>query len=116
MTLVTLQQAKDHLRLTTPEGHPTDGDLTLKVNAAEGAILNWLQKSAAGVTASAPWVDPDSTPPNVQAAVLLLVAEFWRFRGDDVGGALYSQARDPGEDLPRVVIGLLRRYTDPVLA
>lgn len=40
--LVTLEQAKDHLRVDTDDG---DADLALKINAASNAILNYLGRT-----------------------------------------------------------------------
>lgn len=116
MTLVTLQEVKGHLRLTTADGSPGEADLTLKTEGAEAAVLRWVRKSGFGSTNAEAWTDATSTPADVKAAVLLMLTDLWRFRGDDVGAAIYSAPRNPGEDLPPVVIGLLRRYTDPVLA
>lgn len=40
--LVTLEQARDHLRIDTEDG---DNDLTLKIHAASNAVLNYMKKS-----------------------------------------------------------------------
>jgi hypothetical protein len=113
LPLVTLTQAKGHLRLTTPDGHPSDADLQLKVDAAIAWVQRYVGRSAAGVAASAEWVDTDSTPPDVQAAILIQLGQFDRFRGDDLDGA--TPALDV-QDAPPVVVSLLRRFCDPVQA
>jgi len=41
--LVTLQEGKDHLRLTTPAGDAGDPDLQLKLDAAEAIIVDYLK-------------------------------------------------------------------------
>jgi len=116
VTLVTLQEVKLHQRLTFADGSPQDADVTLKADGAEQAVLRWVRKSTFGNSNALLWTSPSTTPADVKAAVLLMFSDLWRFRGDDVGAAIYAAPRNAGEDLPPVVIGLLRRYTDPVLA
>ena len=41
--LVTLTQAKAHLRITMPDGDPGDVDLQFKLDQAEAVILNYLK-------------------------------------------------------------------------
>lgn len=112
---VTLAQAKAHLRITTPAGHIDDPTLQLKLDGAEAAIRRFVAKSEYGLSNVLLWTDPESTDPDAIAAILIQLGELYRFRGDDPGGAVYSQARNPGEDLAPAVIGLLRRLTDPVI-
>jgi hypothetical protein len=114
--MVTLAQAKAHLRITTPDGDPDDADLQLKLDAATAAIRRYVARSDYGQTFVDQWLDPTTTDPDAQAAVLLQLGELWRFRGDDPGSINYSPARDPGSDLSPVVVGLLRRFTYAVLA
>lgn len=114
--LVDKATAKQHLRLTVADGSPQDAELEHKLRAAEDIIIDYVSRNEPGATAAATWTTPDATPPRAQEAVLMMVAEFWRFHGDDVGAAIYSAGRNANEDLPPVVMGLLRRFTDPVLA
>lgn len=111
--LVEFEAVKAHLRITTTT---EDADLQLKTDAAEAAIVRYVSKSANGKTVVETWTDPTATPKDVQIAVLFQVAEFYRFRGDDPGAAIYSAGRDFDHDLSPVVLGLLRRFTDPVIA
>jgi hypothetical protein len=113
---VTLQQAKDHLRLTTPEGHVDDPDLQLKLDAAEAAILRFIARTAAGSALVDGWLDDADAPADLVHLVLVQCGEFWRFRGDDPGAINYSPTRNAGEDFSPVVLGLLRRFGDPVIA
>jgi hypothetical protein len=113
--LITLVQAKAHLGITTPPGDVDDPMLQLKVDAAQMVILNYVGRTAYGLGVAALWTDPDETPADVQHAALIMFAEFFRFRGDDPDFASDRPIRNPDQDLPPVVLGLLRRYGDPVL-
>jgi hypothetical protein len=106
---LTLAQAKDHLRLTTPDGDPSEADLTLKLVAAEQVILTYLSTSAYWAPIVAAW-DAATLPADVQAAMLLELGELYRFRGDEKD----TPARDP--DLAPAIVGLLRRWRDPAVA
>jgi hypothetical protein len=114
--LVEKADAKQHLRLTVADGHPLDGELDQKLAAAEAAIVDYVSRNEPGKTLVTAWTTPATTPPNVQAAVLLVLGELWRFHGDDPGAASSMPARDPSMDFQPAVLGLLRRFTDPVLA
>jgi hypothetical protein len=75
--LVTLQQAKDHLQLPTmAAGHPDEADLQLKLDQAEAIILDFLAAKA-----DPAWT-PATVPPQVTAAILLLLGGLYRHRGD----------------------------------
>lgn len=76
--LVTLVQAKAHLRITLPPGDPGDVDLQLKLDQAEALILNYLSTGA-----DAAWVSPATVPGPVSAAILLLLTHLFENRGDD---------------------------------
>jgi hypothetical protein len=118
--LVAFASAKRHLRMTWLDDDPDyadeKADLELKVLGTEAAILRYVDRSAGGRVHTVFWLDPTTTPADVQAAVLIQLGEYWRFRGDDAGAVIYSQGRDPGDDFAPAVVGLLRRYCDPVLA
>lgn len=94
--LVTLQQAKDHLRIDTTDG---DTDITAKVRAASAAIVRYL-KEPVFWTDSSGQIEIDSAgvavdvPEDVQLATLLLVGYFDRQRDEDEAGS-YAEARLP---------------------
>jgi hypothetical protein len=114
--LVDKAEAKRHLRLVVPDGHPLDLELTHKLRAAEAAVVDYVSRNEPGTTAVQGWTDPTVTPANVQSAVLLVLGELWRFHGDDPAAAVSAPARDPATDFQPAVLGLLRRFTDPVIA
>jgi hypothetical protein len=114
--LVDRAAAKAHLRILTPDGDPTDLDFDQKLAAAEDHVLDYVSRNEPGTTLALEWTSPDLTPARVQAAVLIVLADLWRFRGDDPGAEALGPGRDPSTDLPRAAMGLLRRFTDPVLA
>ena len=125
--VVTLTQARAHLRLPEPldEGGsppivesppvaPTPPvsdpvDLQLKLDAATAIVLDYCTAYSAEVTAA--WT-PESAPTPVQIAVLTLLAELWRFRGDDE----HAQPGQARGCLSLAVTSLLARFHDPVLA
>lgn len=111
---VTLAQAKAHLRLATPPGAPDDADVQEKLDAAEAAILRYVERSPAGAALVQEW--GGTAPADLRAAVLLQLGELWRFRGDDPATLALAPARDPATDFAPGVLGLLRRFGDPVLA
>lgn len=116
--LVTLQQAKDHLRIDTDDG---DADLELKIHGASGAVLNYLKGANRLVQEvdgdGNPVVDADGLPVyteqvlfEVQAAVLLLLGYLYKDRDNDKDHE-YEQGF-----LPRPVTALLYPLRDPALA
>ena len=111
VTLVTLDEGKAHLGITTPPLHVDDPMLQLKLDAAQQFVAHYVGRTAAGLALVATWTGPDATPFEIKAAILILFAEFWRFRGDDPDGP----QRWADTDAPPVVLGLLRRYGGPVL-
>lgn len=113
--LITLAIGKQHLGILTPPGHVDDPILQLKLDAAQMVILNYVGRTAVGLALTVLWTDPDETPADVQAATLIIFAELYRFRGDDPDFASDRAQRWADTDLPPVVLGLLRRYGDPVL-
>ena len=54
---VSLAAAKTHLRIATAPGHPDDPDVQEKLDAAEAAILRYVERSPAGAALVAGWVD-----------------------------------------------------------
>ena len=116
MGLITIAQAKAHLRIDTDSLIPfesADADLMLKMAQAEHLILDYLKL----VSTSPPlWTDETDVPPLVQAAILFQLGELYRFRGDDAGAVSDSARRDAAGSLSPIVEGMLRRYRDPALA
>jgi hypothetical protein len=113
--LATLVEAKGHLGIVTPPGHVDDPPLQLKLDAAQLVILNYVGRTTAGAAVVVTWDTPETTPADAKAATLVVFAELTRFRGDDPDFAADRPQRWPDTDLSPVVIGLLRRYCDPVL-
>ena len=113
--LITLSDAKGHMGITTLPGDVDDPMLQLKLDGAQMFVLNYVGRTAYGLGLAMLWTDPDETPADVKHAVLIMFAEFLRFRGDDPDFASDRPQRWADSDAPPVVIGLLRRYGDPVL-
>jgi hypothetical protein len=111
MALVTLAQAKEHLRIT---GTDHDADVQQKMTAAEAAILSYINTTEYWRGQTATWTDETTVPPDVQHAMLIKIAELDRFRGDDAPDA--GPALEPAADMSPAVTSLLRRWRDPVLA
>jgi hypothetical protein len=116
--LVTLEDAKAHLRIDTDDDDP---DLVLKVHAASGAVLNYMKSSSvyepdrdeAGnvmTDAGGKAVYTDEIKFEVRAAVLLMLGFLYKNRDEDADDAFA-----PGY-LPRPVTALLYPLRDPALA
>jgi hypothetical protein len=108
--LVTLQQAKDHLYITRPDGDPDDVNLQRQIDQASAIIVDYLKPA---------WADPGwsdgsvPVPDPVQTATLYLIAHLDRHRGDDmseVGGVLNDA--EVWNAIGRVLV----RMRDPALA
>ncbi len=122
-TLVTFAQAQAHLHLPFCDydaGSPSDVDLQQKIDAATQLVCDhisdrqpadedWVAEIEAWNVAGSPTL---AAPPIVVLAVLELVADFYRFRGDDAGD---DRGREAGY-LPLPVRNLLTRYRSPALA
>ncbi len=113
MILVTLQQAKQHLRITSSD---EDEDLERKLDHATAIVLDYIARSSdVDWTATIAAWDEITAPMVVQAAILRVCANLYQFRGDDSDKDRdWSSERD-GYLAPDVT-SLLRRYRDPVLA
>lgn len=100
-TIVTLDEAKQHLRRLTPAGDPSDADLQLKIDQAEAIIQDYCEAEA---------LDP--TDLVIKAAILLELAELDRWRGDDAE----TQQRAPADGylIPIVTAILHRRRPIPI--
>lgn len=122
MMLITLAQAKAHLRV---DHDAEDEQITALIEAASGAVVNYL-KSGADVFLntlglpeeiynddSPPQVSDYAVPPEVKAAVKILVGELFKNReaqqDGEIGGHGYGY-------LPRPVVMLLFPLRDPALA
>lgn len=111
--LVSLEDARAHLRIDTNDG---DADLELKVKAASRAVLNYISNGADPFTDSTgePYEDSNGVsmdiPEDVQSATLFLVGYLDRNRDSDP-----DQAFDRGY-LPAPVCALLVHYRDPSMA
>lgn len=104
MMLVTLQQAKDHLRI---DHDAEDNDLTLKIHAASGAVARYL-KIPSSFFADETALTTD-TPFEIQAAVLIMLGILYRDRdGTEMEKWNYGY-------LPHVVTSLLYSYRDPAV-
>lgn len=105
MMLVTIEEARLHLRSDTDDDDP---DLTLKIHAASGAVINYLKKPAFIDEAGA--VIDGAVPFEVKAATLLMLGYLYKDRDNDEGNE-YQQGY-----LPRPVTALLFPLRDPALA
>lgn len=109
--LVTLQQAMDHLRV---DNDAEENDLLLKIAAASGAVLNYINPGADVFLDSLgePAVDSNGVaigiPYEIQAATLLLLGYFYKDRDGDP-----DKAYEMGF-LPRSVTALLYPHRTPV--
>lgn len=112
-TLVTLAEAKTHLKITDPDGSAVDTDLQFKLDAAEAAILNYIGSTAFWLAVIVEW-DASTVPVYVKQAILLQVGEFWRGRGDDPESPPRDASLEAKDFRPEIV-GLLRRTRDPVV-
>ena len=126
MRLITRDQALAHLRVTVPELSPqslTDLDLVTKIEIAEELVIDfvdqrridadlWSAEVAAWDVEST--VAADQPPKRVQAAVLVQLAELYRFRGDDVDGD--QPVRPAAATLHPRAEGYLLRLRDPAVS
>jgi hypothetical protein len=112
-TLVTVAEAKTHLRLA-PDDTSLDADLTQKLNAAEAIVLDVLNLTPDMRTMTAAW-DAATVPLPVKQAILLEVGELWRFRGDDTEVPERWTPDTGAIDLAPAILGLLRRVQPLVI-
>lgn len=107
--LVTIDEAKAHLRLT---GSEEDLDLTAKLTVATDLVVAHVTQRDDGEWADevAAW-DADTVPTPVKHAVLVQFAELYRVRGDDDQTVGENDAA-----LSPLVRRLLSPYRDPTLA
>jgi hypothetical protein len=99
MDLVTLEQAKTHLRV---DGIDSDAEISSLIFEASSIIMDYLKKEA-----PATWNAPDAEVPGtgvpgvVQAATLLVI------------GTLFCKREDGADPISIGVESLLRRQRDP---
>ncbi|SMH29674.1 head-tail connector protein [Azospirillum agricola] len=83
MTVVTLDEAKAHLRV---DGDADDADITLKLSAAEGAVAQHLDRPL-------PWQDGEGAevpvPDPVKLAILLVLGDLYANREAAIIGATH---------------------------
>lgn len=116
--LITLEQAKQHLRIVDlgTAGNPDDPDLILKIEGASESVLDYVRSSdpdwldTAGVPILDTAGDPVGIPANVKNATLLLLGYLYREReGDNTVDIEHGF-------LPRAVLSMLYPYRLPTLA
>ncbi|MGA8121322.1 head-tail connector protein [Rouxiella badensis] len=90
--LVTLQEAKDHLRIDEDDGDP---DLTLKIQGASAALLSYIQGSRDLIVNSAgELIEETNELSRMKSALLVLLGYMDRNRGGEEGEKL-SQGNLP---------------------
>lgn len=100
MALVTLERAKDHLRVTSTV---EDNEIDRKVEQASAIILDYL-----GSRADDGWSDGTvDVPGPVETATLLMLTHLYENRGDDMKA---------DEDAWKAIERVLMRSRDPALA
>lgn len=124
--LVTLAQAKRHLRLDAPGSPPTDEDVDVaeKITQASALVADYVSQRLLESEAGSPpttWAaevaswdagtSPTSVPERIQAATLAVLADLWRFRGDDE-----REGPEWTFGLPTRAKQMIDRYRDPALA
>lgn len=112
--LVTLEDVRRQLRLpTVAASADEDEDLRMKLYAATATVLDYIARPTDDVwTAEVAAWTIDSVPRVIQQAILVQVAELYRFRGDDAG-----MTPTPNHGfLSPLVTALLHRYRDMTLA
>jgi Phage gp6-like head-tail connector protein len=74
--LVSLAEAKEHLKITWPAGDPGDSDVQLKLDGAEAIIRDYLTKND-------PTWTPSTVPEPIRHAILLQLGWMYVNRGDE---------------------------------
>ena len=115
-TILTVPNALDHLGLIEVQNQL---DIELKLAAATQLVCEYIADRQPAdedwIAEIEAWSPGSPEAPNVvKLAVLTQVAEFYRFRGDDL--ATDRPPTGDGTDLSPLVKRLLHRYRSPVLA
>lgn len=114
MDLITIDEANDQLRLDleSDDGSPPDysedirtAEVERMILAATAAAEDYMSSYIARET---PTWDVATAPPQVKAAILMILAWLWEHRGDEDA--------DAEGYLSVAVKSLLHRYHDPVYA
>lgn len=83
MALISYEQAVAHLRQTgVLDVSPEDADLALKVKQASALVIGFLKRPGEWDGTENPDDDPEFAV--IQAAVMKVLGNLYRFRGDDV--------------------------------
>lgn len=106
MTLISFEQARDHLQLTADLAPEVVEDLMTKMDQASALVLDRINTTEQWRTTSATWTEL-TVPRAVQTAMLLVLTHLYEHRGDD-------QSSD--EALWRSVNNLISLHRDPVIA
>ena len=107
-SFVTLQDVKDSLRIYFCDDDP---QILLLMEAATGAVINYLKSSADQyLDSGGDVIDGVKIPAEIQIATIFLVGILYRSPDNDTEGAF-----DRGY-LPRPVTALLTPLRDPALA
>jgi hypothetical protein len=112
--LVTLDQAKQHLKLPL-DLDTEDEDLALKLFVAHENVMDYLSQRVSDQDTWQETVDAwtaDTAPQRVLAAILAEFAFLYRFRGDDDK----APPMPDGDVVCPAAKRLLLRYRDPALA
>src|SRR5262245_2492186 len=107
MALVSMQEAKTHLRITDDDH---DADIQVKADQASAIVVDYLKDRADDT-----W-DETTTPLPVKAAALFLVGHLYEHRGDDLATVPGLGANNFDEAVWGAVGRLLARFRDPALA
>lgn len=112
--LITLDQAKDRLKL--PDTTAEQQDLQLMLDSAHGIIEDFAKQRISEADEWIAIVDAwtgDTAPKLIIQAILLQFGAIYRFRGDDEPGV---RSGFDADGLAVGVAGLLRRYRDMAVA
>lgn len=106
--LITIDEAKAHLRVTTVQ---EDGDIEDKLLAATQVVIDYLTRRDTSWNAQmAAWTS-ETVPASIRAAILVQLGELYRKRGDE---SEIEPVRPVA--LSPTVMALLMRYRDPGVA
>ncbi len=112
MALISLDQAKHHLKMSSNPDPRDIEDLLLKMAQAESIVLDLVNTTDYWRDISPTWTDA-TVPGAVQTAILLVLAHLERNRGDEFG-----TSRDSSDDKEfwDAIGRMLGRHRDPVIA
>jgi len=107
--LVSLDQAKAHLRMRGVDEQ--DELIELQIKHATAIVVTYIAREADDDwTAEIEAWNDESVPPQVQAAILVQLAELFRYRGDED-----APTRAHGYPCP-MVVSLLHALHDPAVS